>query len=171
MEAATNISLPNAWDYRNPTGFMGPTGQIAPTSSNSVRPSNSLTTAPPQPDWRLCLTQPSNLTLPTQGSVGEIFRSDLTGDGTTGDFLNSAATGIGHPGTFMRSVSPGNLNAYLTNFNNTVAGTLTPAGQALVKAGLFTQMSWSPGCGCSCSPGCRPFTMQGTAITKMSTRS
>ena len=39
----------------------------------------------------------------------------------------------------MRSVTPGNLNAYITKFNNTVAGTLTPAGQALVTAGLFTQ--------------------------------
>jgi hypothetical protein len=84
--------------------------------------------------------QPSDLRLPTQGTVGEIFRSNVTGDGQTiGDFLNSATTGIGHPGTFMRSVSPKNLNAYLTNFNNTVAGTLTPAGQALVTAGLFTQ--------------------------------
>jgi hypothetical protein len=77
--------------------------------------------------------------LPTEGTVGEIFRSDLTGDGTTGDFLNSAATGIGHPGTFARSIDAKNLNAYLTNFNNTVAGTLTPAGKALVTAGLFTQ--------------------------------
>jgi hypothetical protein len=85
--------------------------------------------------------QPSDLRLPTQGTVGEIFRSDVTGDGTTGDFLNSAATGIGHPGTFARSVSPKNLNAYITNFNNTVGNgtTLTPAGQALVTAGLFTQ--------------------------------
>ena len=41
----------------------------------------------------------------------------------------------------MRSVSAGNLNAYITNFNNTVGNgsTLTPAGQALVTAGLFTQ--------------------------------
>jgi hypothetical protein len=71
--------------------------------------------------------------------VGEIFRSDLTGDGTTGDFLNSAATGIGHPGTFSRSVNRSNLNAYLTSFNNSFAGTLTPAGKTLVNAGLFTQ--------------------------------
>jgi hypothetical protein len=70
--------------------------------------------------------------------VGEIFRSDLTGDGTYGDFINSAS-GIGHPGSFMRSVSPHNLAATVANFNNTVAGTLTPAGQALVTAGLFTQ--------------------------------
>lgn len=71
--------------------------------------------------------------------MGEIFLSDLTGDGTTGDFVDSAATGVGHLGSFMRSVSPRNLNAYLTNFNNTVAGTLTPAGKALVSAGSFTQ--------------------------------
>jgi hypothetical protein len=85
--------------------------------------------------------QPSDLRLPTQGTVGEIYRSDLTGDGTTGDFLDSATTGIGHPGSFSRSVSPKNLNAFITNFNNTVGNgtTLTPAGQALVTAGLFTQ--------------------------------
>ncbi|MFZ0772765.1 MAG: hypothetical protein WCA49_04985 [Candidatus Sulfotelmatobacter sp.] len=80
--------------------------------------------------------------MPTQGTVGEIFRSNLTGDGQTiGDFLNSAATGIGHPGTFMRSVSRGGLNNYIANFNNTYGNgsTLTPAGQALVTAGLFTQ--------------------------------
>jgi hypothetical protein len=82
--------------------------------------------------------QPSNLTVPTQGTVGEIFRSDLTGDGTFGDLIDSAS-GIGHPGSFMRSVSPQHLASAIANFNSTVAGTLTPAGQALVTAGLFTQ--------------------------------
>ena len=33
----------------------------------------------------------------------------------------------------------GDLNQVLNAFNTNVAGTLTPAGQALVKAGLFTQ--------------------------------
>jgi hypothetical protein len=85
--------------------------------------------------------QPSDLRIPVFNSTGEIFRSDLTGDGTTGDFLNSAGTDTGHPGTFMRSVSAHNLAAYISNFNNTFGngGTLTPAGQALVSAGLFTQ--------------------------------
>lgn len=48
---------------------------------------------------------------------------------------------MGRPGTFMRSISPHNLNAYLQNFNNTYGNgsTLTPAGQALVTAGLFTE--------------------------------
>jgi hypothetical protein len=129
-----------AWDYRNPTAFMGPTQQ---DRTDQFKFGATFEFAHHGPRLSLiggfATPQPSDLRLPTQGSVGEIFRSDLTGDGTTGDFLNSAATGIGHPGTFMRGASPGGLNAYLTNFNNTVAGTLTPAGQALVTAGLFTQ--------------------------------
>ena len=85
--------------------------------------------------------QPSNMQLPTQGTVGEIFRSDLTGDGTFGDFVSSAGKDTGQAGTFMRSVSPHNLASYIANFNATFGNgsTLTPAGQALVNAGLFTQ--------------------------------
>ena len=42
-------------------------------------------------------------------------------------------------GAFGRSVKVGDLNSTINNFNSTDAGTLTPAGQALVSAGLFTQ--------------------------------
>jgi hypothetical protein len=35
-------------------------------------------------------------------------------------------------------VSTGNLNGVISNFNSTTAGNLTPAGQALVSAGLFS---------------------------------
>ncbi len=133
---------PNAWDFRNPVAFMGPTLEDR-TSQFKFGATFDFAHHGP----RLSLIggfaspQPSSLQLPTQGTVGEIFRSDLTGDGTTGDFLNSAATGIGKPGTFAREVSPSNLNNYLTIFNNTFGNgsTLTPAGQALVTAGLFTQ--------------------------------
>ncbi len=127
----------NAWDFRNPTAFMGPTlqdrthqfkfGAIFDIAHHGPRLSLIGSFASPQP---------SDLRIPVYTSTGEIFRSDLTGDGTTGDFLNTA-NGIGHPGTFMRSITPKNLDAYLQNFNNTVAGTITPAGQALVSAGLF----------------------------------
>jgi hypothetical protein len=131
---------PNAWDFRNPTAFRGPT-----LEDRTHQFKFGATFEFPHHGPRLSLIggvaspQPSDLRVPTEGTVGEIFRSDLTGDGTTGDFLDSAATGIGHPGTFMRSVSPSDLNKYLTQFNNTVAGTLTPAGKTLVSAGLFTQ--------------------------------
>ena len=133
---------PNAWDFRNPTAFSGPTAE---DRTHQFKFGATFDFAHRGPRLSLiggfASPQPSSLQLPTQGTVGEIFRSDLTGDGTTGDFLNSAATGIGRPGTFMRSVSPHNLNAYVTTFNNTVGNgsTLTPAGQALVAAHLFTQ--------------------------------
>ena len=73
---------------------------------------------------------PSTLSIDTVGGA-EIFHTDLTGDGTTGDI-------VGNLGQYMRQVSPGSLNNFITNFNNKVAGTITPAGQALVDAGLFT---------------------------------
>ncbi len=75
---------------------------------------------------------PQNLTLPTTGTA-DIFKNDLTGDGTAGDIL--PGTNIG---AFGRDVSAGSLNNKITGFNNSVAGTLTPAGQALVNAGVIT---------------------------------
>jgi len=132
----------NAWDFRNPTAFMGPTLE---DRTHQFKFGATFEFAHHGPRLSLiggfASPQPSDLQIPTEGTVGEIFRSDLTGDGTVGDFLNSASTGVGHPGTFMRSVSPHSLNAYIANFNNTVGNgnTLTPAGQALVTAGLFTQ--------------------------------
>ena len=76
---------------------------------------------------------PDNLTLSTNLSVGQIFQTDVTGDGT----FNDIAPGT-QVGDYMHRIKPGNLGAYIQNFNSTVAGTLTPAGQALVNAGLFT---------------------------------
>jgi hypothetical protein len=130
---------PNATDFRNPTAFMGPTSQ---DRTHQFKFGATFDFAHHGPRLSViggvASPQPSNLTVPTQGTVGEIFRSDLTGDGTFGDLIDSAS-GIGHPGSFMRSVSPQHLASAIANFNSTVAGTLTPAGQALVTAGLFTQ--------------------------------
>jgi hypothetical protein len=77
---------------------------------------------------------PLTLLLPNSGAPGEIFRTDVTGDGTLGDPL--PGTNIG---TFGRSVKVGGLNNLLNSYNSSSAGQLTPAGQALVSAGLFTQ--------------------------------
>jgi len=72
-------------------------------------------------------------------SVGEIFRTDLTGDGTVQDiFPTSSGQAAGKPGQFGRSVSSTQLTNLINGWNSTTAGTLTPAGQALVGAGLFT---------------------------------
>lgn len=68
--------------------------------------------------------------LPT---TAQIFQSDLTGDGTTGDVLPGT-----NVGAFGRSVNPNNINGYIDAYNSKYAGQITPAGQALVSAGLFS---------------------------------
>ena len=81
----------------------------------------------------------TSLTLPGEADAagspaGEIFRTDVTGDGTTGDLVPGTVVGA-----YMHQVKPGGLAKLVNNYNATQAGTLTPAGQALVSAGLFTQ--------------------------------
>ena len=68
-----------------------------------------------------------------QGRSGEIFHTDLTGDGTVGDVLPGT-----NLGAFGRSVNAGNINKVISAYNTAYAGQLTPAGEALVSAGLFT---------------------------------
>jgi hypothetical protein len=72
----------------------------------------------------------------TDCGAAEIFLSDLDGDGITEDPLPGT-----NRGAFGRSVKDGQaLNALISAFNQQVNnGALTPAGQALVSAGLFTQ--------------------------------
>lgn len=76
----------------------------------------------------------SALGVPVTGiGAGEIFRTDFTGDGTVGDPVPGTKQG-----SFMRGVSTGGLTNLINNYNTTVAGNLTPAGQLLVSQGLFT---------------------------------
>jgi hypothetical protein len=69
----------------------------------------------------------------TQAGDGEIFRTDFTGDGSTQDFLPGTKNGA-----FMRGISPSGLSRVIGNYNNTVAGQATPAGQDLISNGLFS---------------------------------
>ena len=131
-----------AYDFRNPTGFFGPTSLDA-THQFKFGATFDIAHRGPRLSFigGFRSAHPSNLFLNSPGQfsgTAEIFRTDLTGDGTVGDLIN-AAGGKGKPGTFMRDVSPGSLASVISNFNSNVAGTLTPAGQALVSAGLFTQ--------------------------------
>jgi hypothetical protein len=68
-----------------------------------------------------------------EASNSQIYQTDFTGDGTTGDLLPGT-----NLGAFGRSVNGRNINGYIDRYNAKYAGQPTPAGQALVSAGLFT---------------------------------
>ena len=77
---------------------------------------------------------PTSLTLDnSSGASGEIFRTDVTGDGTTGDLVPGTL-----PGDYMHRIKGAGLNKLINNYNATRAGLPTPAGQALISAGLLT---------------------------------
>jgi len=78
----------------------------------------------------------NSLFLPlSTGGADEIFFSDLDGDGTVQDPIPGS-----NRGSFSRSVSSSGLNSLIAAYNSGVVGQqITPAGQALINAGLFTQ--------------------------------
>ncbi|HZR31719.1 MAG TPA: TonB-dependent receptor [Terriglobales bacterium] len=75
----------------------------------------------------------SAIVVPGTGDIGDIFRTDFTGDGTIGDPLPGT-----HFGQFDRGVDAGSLNNLINNYNNNIANQPTPAGQTLIQAGLMT---------------------------------
>jgi len=69
----------------------------------------------------------------TAGATAQIFQTDVTGDGTTGDPVPGT-----DPGYYMRQYNGKNLNSLIDRYNATHAGQPTPAGQALINAGLLS---------------------------------
>ncbi|MGH9533595.1 MAG: carboxypeptidase regulatory-like domain-containing protein [Terriglobales bacterium] len=75
---------------------------------------------------------PVTATLASAGlGSGEIFATNWTGDGITGDILPGT-----NVGAYNRSIGPSGLQQAINTYNQADAGTLTPAGQKLVGAGL-----------------------------------
>jgi hypothetical protein len=126
-------------DQNNPTNFFGPTsfdrthqfafGTIV-TLPRSVQVSfighfNS--------------PLPTTLELENQSRPGEIFQTDLNGDGAFGPNAFGDIIPGTNIGSYGRSISANSLASVINNYNNTVAGKLTPAGQVLLNSGLFTQ--------------------------------
>jgi hypothetical protein len=132
---------PLAWDFRNPTGFFGPTSL---DRTHQFKFGVTFDVAHRGPRFSVignfASAPPTTLQLPTAGGTtgpGEIFRTDLTGDGTVSDIFPANGGPVGQPGQFMRSVSGSSIGTAISNWNTNQANTPTPAGQALVAAGLF----------------------------------
>jgi hypothetical protein len=134
-----------AWDNNDPTHVMGPTS-LNRTNSFKFGDTMQITRRGPQLSviGDFGSPYPTLLSLATQSgeaypTTGEIFLTDVTGDGSVQDLFNPNG-GQGKPGQLGGggSISVNHLASAIAQWNNNVAGTLTPAGQALVSAGLFT---------------------------------
>jgi len=68
-----------------------------------------------------------------QATPGEIFRTDFVGDGTPANLFPFVRAGS------LKALSASDLATAIKTYNSTQAGSLTPAGQALVAASLFTR--------------------------------
>jgi hypothetical protein len=128
-----------AVDNNNPNGFSGPSTLDRPQQLNF----GGYFDLPLK--FRLGFVShfwsplPTSIQVPssagsTNATTGEIFLSDFTGDGSVGDLLPGTKVG-----SFGRGVSVSGLNNLINNFNSSIATNVTPAGQALINAGLFTQ--------------------------------
>lgn len=123
----------NVWDNDDPNAYMGRTS-LDHTNQLSLGGSFTIKHGPQigfVGGFRSAA--PTTLILDSTASTGSIFQTDLTGDGTIGDLAPGTL-----PGDYMHRVKPTNLGSYISNFNSTYAGQLTPAGKALVNSGLFT---------------------------------
>jgi hypothetical protein len=75
----------------------------------------------------------SAVVAPNFGDVGEIYRTDFTGDGTVGDPLPGT-----HLGQFDRGTDASSLNNLISKYNASQGGQPTPAGNVLTQNGLMT---------------------------------
>jgi hypothetical protein len=127
-----------SYDYDNPTQYMGRSG-LDHTHAISFGGSATLKYGPQIGIiGHFFSAAATDLHLDNGGTSGTaiagIFQSDVTGDGTIGDIVPGT-----NPGYYMHEYKGNNLNRLISQYNATQAGQLTPAGQALVAAGLFTQ--------------------------------
>jgi hypothetical protein len=135
----------SAEDNNRPTKFIGPNG-LDRTHQVSFGGTLEL-------PWYFRLSfishfyspLPLDVRLPSNGEAGGIFRTDVTGDGTGDGTSVSNGNGLTDlvPGTklgdFGRYLSPQGLTRLVTAYNQQLAGTPTPAGQALIAEGIVTR--------------------------------
>jgi hypothetical protein len=97
---------------------------------------------------------PQTITFATNGVAEDILQTDTNGDGQPG-VAPIPGTQVG---SFGRGIKADDINNALTKYSNAFGNQLTPAGQALVAAGLFTQDQLTTLCAVTPSlnppPGC-----------------
>jgi hypothetical protein len=132
-QAADQDFINNATDFDNPDKFFGPSGldRTHIVGAGATIDFPYATRVSMSSHW--ATAGALTLLLPNSGQPGEIFLSDVTGDGTVGDVVPGT-----NVGSFGRGIKPGQINNLINSYNNNSAGQLTPAGQALVGAGLFS---------------------------------
>src|SRR5262249_2697638 len=130
--------IANGYDFRNP-GISGPNGldrthQFSAGATMGFKYGAELSFIT---HWNSAL--PADVRFPS----GSIFTADLNGDGSFSGFTLGQAGDLlpgTKPGSFGRDFGVAGLRKLIDAYNNNIAGrVLTPAGQALVDKGLFTQ--------------------------------
>jgi Carboxypeptidase regulatory-like domain len=153
--AADGDFINNAIDYNNPAGFFGPNGldRTHQLSAGVIMELPAGIRANFITHWYSAL--PQTITYAAPGNAEDIFQFDTLGDGQT----TLAPVPGSNVGSFGRGIKAGDLNKFLQSLSDNFGNKLTPAGQALVSKGFFTQdqlvalcavtpsLNTAPGCG------------------------
>jgi hypothetical protein len=124
----------NSLDFNNPNKFIGPGGldRTHQFSAGVIMELPAGIRANFITHYYTAL--PQTLTFSPAGHVEDIFQYDTTGDGQVG----IAPVPGSNVGSFGRDISGGGLNSFLSTYSTKYGNQITPAGQALVSAGLFS---------------------------------
>jgi len=155
--SATDVDfINNAVDYNNPAHFLGPNGldRTHQLSAGMIMELPAGVRANFITHWYSAL--PQTITYASPGNPEDLFQFDTLGDGQT----TLAPVPGSNIGSFGRDIKAGDLNKFLQGLSDNSGNKLTPAGQALVSAGLFTQDQLASLCAVTPSldtaPGCGP---------------
>ncbi|HXN52967.1 MAG TPA: carboxypeptidase regulatory-like domain-containing protein [Candidatus Acidoferrum sp.] len=123
-------------DQRNPGQFSGPNGldRTHQLSAGVTMDMPFGTRVNVITHWYSAL--PQDVYYNSLGKAEDVFQFDYLGDGQA--TVNQPVPGS-NVGSFGRDVKAGDLNNFLQTLSSKFGNQLTPAGQALIDAGLFTQ--------------------------------
>jgi len=133
-EASDGDFINSALDFNNPSKFIGPNGldRTHQFSAGVIMDLPAGIRANFITHWYSSL--PQTLTFFAPGNLEDIFQYDTSGDGQTG----VAPVPGSKVGSFGRDINASTLNTFLQQYSDKFGNQLTPAGQALVTAGLFS---------------------------------